>query len=103
MLLRRDATAVGAESDERLTAIVHGDVQGVGYRMFVLREAARLGLRGYVRNLPDGSVEAVAEGPRPLLEQFLAALRRGPRAADVTEVDVTWSPAVGAFTNFRVL
>jgi acylphosphatase len=95
--------SAGANQDERLTAIVHGDVQGVGFRMFVWREAVRLGLRGYVRNLPDGTVEVVAEGPRPLLEQLLAALRRGPRAAEVTSVDVTWSPAIGAFTNFRAL
>lgn len=95
--------SAGPDRDERLTAVVHGDVQGVGYRVFVLREAARLGLRGYVRNLPNGTVEVVAEGPRSLLEQFLAALRRGPRAAEITWVDVTWSPAIGAFTNFRVL
>ena len=58
-----------AGRDQRLTAIVHGDVQGVGYRFFAQRQAARLGLRGYVRNLRDGTVEVVAEGPRPLLDQ----------------------------------
>lgn len=93
----------GPEQSERLTAIVHGDVQGVGYRFFVQRQAAALGLRGYVRNLRDGTVEVVAEGPRPALEQLVAALRRGPSAAEVTTVDVTWSAAVGAFSNFRVL
>ncbi len=95
--------SAGASQDERLTAVVHGDVQGVGFRMFVLREAVRLGLRGYVRNVPDGTVEVVAEGPRSLLEQLLAALRRGPRMAEVASVDVTWSQAIGAFTNFRAL
>jgi acylphosphatase len=93
----------GPEQSERLTAIVRGDVQGVGYRFFVQRQAAALGLRGYVRNLRDGTVEVVAEGPRPALEQLLGVLRRGPSAAEVTAVDVTWSAAMGAFSNFRVL
>jgi acylphosphatase len=92
-----------AGRDERLTAIVRGDVQGVGYRFFVQRQAAHLGLVGYVQNRRDGSVEVVAEGPRPLLERLLAALRRGPSAADVSSLDVQWSSAVGAFTGFRVL
>ena len=79
-------------SDERLTAQVCGDVQGVGFRFFAMNRARALGLRGYVRNQRDGSVEVVAEGPRLQLEQLLAALRRGPIGAAVSEVVTMWSP-----------
>ena len=79
----------------RLQARVHGQVQGVGYRFYVRRQAAALGVRGYVRNLPDGSVEVVAEGERPVLEQLLRALERGPTGAVVERVDVRWEPAEG--------
>ena len=79
--------------DERLSAQVRGDVQGVGFRFFAMHRARALGLRGYVRNQRDGSVEVVAEGPRFQLEQLLAALRRGPIGAAVSEVVATWSSA----------
>ncbi len=58
----------------RLRAIVRGQVQGVGFRMWAQRRARMLGISGYVRNLADGSVEVVGEGPRETLEQFLAVL-----------------------------
>jgi acylphosphatase len=86
----------------RLHAIVRGDVQGVGYRFFARREAAARGLRGWVRNRADGSVELVAEGPRPALEAFAEALRRGPPAADVEEVDCAWEAASGGFGEFAI-
>jgi acylphosphatase len=88
--------------DERLTAVVHGEVHGVGYRFFAQRQAAALGLRGYVRNQRDGTVEVVAEGPRAQLDQFLEALRRGPSAADVTRVDASWSVAEGTLSGFHI-
>lgn|SRR5690348_17586385 len=91
-----------ATGDVRLTAIVHGSVQGVGYRFFVQRRAAALGLRGYVRNRPDGSVEVVAEGRRGELEQLLAALERGPYGADVGGVEAAWSVAQGTFSGFLI-
>jgi acylphosphatase len=67
--------------------IVSGRVQGVGFRWFVMREATRLDLAGYVRNLPDGSVEVVAEGPPAGLASLESALRHGPPAARVQAVD----------------
>src|SRR5438445_4917977 len=76
----------------QLRATVSGQVQGVGFRMWAQRRARALGLTGYVRNLHDGSVEAVGEGPRMLLEQFLVLLRRGPESADVRSVQVSWEP-----------
>lgn len=67
--------------------IVKGRVQGVGFRWFVTREAARLDLAGYVRNLPDGTVEVVAQGPEAALASLESALAHGPPAAHVSSVD----------------
>ena len=67
--------------------IVSGRVQGVGFRWFVMREAARLDLAGYVRNLPDGTVEVVAQGAIAALAALESALRHGPPVARVDGVD----------------
>jgi acylphosphatase len=67
--------------------LVSGAVQGVGFRYFVVRQAASLGLTGWTRNLPDGRVEVVARGPITHLSELEAALRSGPRLARVTAVD----------------
>jgi len=74
----------------RLTALVRGRVQGVGFRAFVRRQALDLRLDGYVENLPDGRVEVVAEGERSELEHLLVKLRTGPAHAEVDDIDVTW-------------
>ena len=67
--------------------LIQGRVQGVGFRWFVMREAERLGLEGYVRNLPDGSVEVVARGDDGAMGQLERALRRGPSSARVEHVE----------------
>jgi acylphosphatase len=67
---------------------IEGRVQGVGFRAFVEREAAALGLEGWVRNRRDGGVETVISGPREALEKFLVRARNGPRAARVDMVKV---------------
>lgn len=67
--------------------IIRGRVQGVGFRWFVMREAERLELGGYARNLPDGSVEVVSQGPETALEALERLLRRGPAAARVDGVE----------------
>jgi acylphosphatase len=85
---------------ERLHAVILGDVQGVGFRYFLMREAHSLGLRGWVRNRDDGSVEFVAEGARADLERLLEAARRGPSHARVSDVRVEWSAAAGGLTPF---
>jgi acylphosphatase len=95
--------SIPASRDERLTAIVHGDVQGVGFRYFVQHRAIRLGLRGYVRNRADGTVEVVAEGPRARLDELLQSLRRGPGGAYVSDVETTWTPAQDQFQGFRIV
>lgn len=86
-----------------LQAVVHGLVQGVNFRSFVVRHATALGLTGYVRNvLLDGTVEVVAEGEREKLEELLRHLHQGPRMARVERVDVTWSEFSGDFSGFDV-
>ena len=65
---------------------IEGRVQNVGYRAWMVREARRLGLSGWVRNRPDGSVEAVVAGPEPAVQALLTACRRGPVAAHVDRI-----------------
>jgi len=71
----------------RLFATVSGMVQGVGFRAWVQREALRWELTGYAKNLPDGSVEVVAEGPEHLLHQLVSKLEQGPPMSHVDCVD----------------
>ena len=86
-----------------LRAVVRGRVQGVGFREFVLNRARFLAVSGYVRNLPDGrSLEVVAEGSRPELEQLLSYLREGPRIARVDAVESDWGEPTGAYDGFGV-
>jgi acylphosphatase len=91
-----------SEQPVRLHAIVHGDVQGVGFRANTQHEAARRKLTGWVRNLWDETVETVAEGPRSVVEDFERYLHRGPSAAYVERVDVTYSEATGEFSGFHI-
>ena len=85
-----------------LYARVHGIVQGVGFRYAAVGRARALRLSGYVRNMDDGSVEVVAEGPALALSQILAWLNRGPPGARVTGVDHRSMPAAGAYRGFSV-
>lgn len=85
-----------------MRALVHGDVQGVGFRDFVRRRAEAAGLRGSVRNRPDGAVEVVAEGPEQAVEQLLGDLRIGPRLATVSRVEVERGAATGEPGGFRI-
>jgi acylphosphatase len=86
----------------RLTALVSGSVQGVGFRYWVREQAWPLGLRGAATNLRDGRVEVVAEGPREACEQLLAALR-GRTPGTVRDVVASWSDPVGEPVGFTVL
>ena len=82
--------------------LVSGRVQGVGYRMFAADCARREGLAGHVRNLPDGSVEAVAAGDLDSVTRFEAALWRGPSHARVEAVDVTDTAPLGLTGIFSI-
>lgn len=89
-------------SNERLHAWVEGSVQGVGFRFFVIQHAEELKLTGWVRNLWDGRVEVVAEGPHASLQKLLNHLKEGPRSASVSQVATEWLPASNEFTDFNV-
>lgn len=86
----------------RLHLVVSGRVQGVFYRQSTADAAAGLRLRGFVRNLPDGRVEVVAEGARAALEALLAFCRRGPPAARVEGVEAAWGEPAGDLGPFAV-
>ena len=86
----------------QLHAIVHGLVQGVFFRASTRDTAHRLHLVGWVRNLPDDTVEVLAEGDRPTLQRLLEFLHHGPPDARVTKVDAEWRAATGGFMDFRV-
>lgn len=79
-----------------------GTVQGVGYRMFAERAAARRRVDGWVRNLPDGSVEVLAEGEPDAVEEFRRDLSAGPRHAAVAAITETVETPAGTFRGFRV-
>ncbi len=87
---------------QELHAFVHGWVQGVGFRYFVVKNALALGLRGYTRNQSDDSVEVLAQGPRPALERLLTLLRQGPPAAEVSEVRTQWGRPTEHLSGFHV-
>ncbi|NLI00651.1 MAG: acylphosphatase [Chthonomonadales bacterium] len=88
---------------QHVRIIVRGRVQGVWFRESTKQTAVALGLVGTVRNLMDGSVEIIAEGPRNRLEALEVWARRGPDAAHVEEMEVEYGDAVGMATEFRVV
>lgn len=86
----------------RWKMVVSGKVQGVYYRASTEKEASRLGLSGYARNLPDGRVEIVAEGSREGLRQLHQWCQEGPPAAKVSAIDIEEQRANGEFQTFGV-
>lgn len=86
----------------RLRFLVTGRVQGVGFRYFARRVATRLGISGWVRNLPDGAVEAVADGSPDALARFQEELRRGPTLAVVENVRAGDTDPAEALVGFEI-
>ena len=87
----------------RAHIIVRGRVQGVFFRANMKEEADRLGVKGWVRNLPDGySVEAVVEGDEESVKRLIEWCHRGPPLARVEKVEVTYEPYKGEFKDFRI-
>lgn len=82
--------------------IVYGYVQGVFFRDFASRRATHLGLTGYVRNLPRGTVEVNAEGERKQLDQLIGYLKVGPPSAKVEKVVTNWSEYTGSYSRFSI-
>ncbi|MBD3286794.1 acylphosphatase [candidate division WOR-3 bacterium] len=88
--------------DARLHTMIHGVVQGVGFRFFTVRKAKRLNLSGWVRNVGYDKVETVAEGEKDALNAFLDELKVGPSTARVNKVDVQWDKPTHEFKDFQV-
>jgi len=86
----------------RVHLYISGRVQGVFYRRNAMQEAKGLGLTGWVRNLPDRRVEAVAEGDEKRVEEFISWCRKGPPLAIVREVKIHREPATGWFKIFEI-
>jgi acylphosphatase len=82
--------------------LIKGEVQGVGYRFFAQRAAARHQVVGYVRNCPDGTVEALVEGPMDSVEEFKNDLATGPQWAVVQQLEEIAIEPVGTYTAFRI-
>lgn len=82
--------------------VVSGRVQGVGFRYFVMNEAARLGVTGFVRNLSRAQVEVVAEGEEAALDELVSEVGRGPEAARVDNVQVSLQRPTGEFRDFAL-
>lgn len=85
-----------------MVVTLDGRVQGVGFRSFARYKALLLGIKGYVRNMPDGKVEVVAEGPEDKLEEFLNELKRGPVSARVRGVNVKFETPTYEFYDFFI-
>jgi acylphosphatase len=89
-------------SEQRAEILLSGLVQGVGFRYFVLKNAQQLGVKGYVKNLYDGSVFAVVEGERGLIEELFKVMRVGPRSAAVRNAKIEWKEFKNEFTTFEI-
>jgi len=86
----------------RAHVFVSGRVQGVFFRYETRQHARRVGVTGWVRNLPDGRVEAVFEGEKEAVEYMIEFCKRGPLAAKVEKVKVIWEPYKGEFESFTI-
>lgn len=86
----------------RAHVFVSGRVQGVFFRYETRRHARRVGVTGWVRNLPDGRVEAIFEGEKEAVDYMIEFCRRGPPAAKVEKVEVIWEPHKGEFDSFTI-
>jgi acylphosphatase len=91
-----------SDNKARLEGTLEGRVQGVGFRFFTRQTAERLGVNGWVRNEPDGSVTVVAEGDRDQLEKLADAIRKGPPPALVETADISWEEPDHGFSGFVV-
>ncbi len=87
---------------KRLHAIVEGRVQGVSFRYYTVQQARHLNLTGWVQNNPNHTVEVVAEGENANLEKLLTFLQSGSPAAQVNNIQISWSDASGTFDDFSV-
>ena len=89
---------------KEIDCVVRGKVQGVGYRLFVKKQADKLGLTGFAQNEEDGSVNVVAQGEPEILEKFVESLKSGPYFSRVDEVKVNWPNTLqDVLTEFEII
>jgi acylphosphatase len=81
---------------------IHGKVQGVGYRFFATRVARRMGLKGWIENNRDGTVEALVEGEKKTIDEWIEEIREGPRYAEVTHIEQESKDYTGRLPDFDV-
>jgi acylphosphatase len=86
----------------QIRIVVSGLVQGVNFRYFTLKQAQKIGIKGYVRNLPDGSVEAVADGENWMIDEFTKQLKTGPPISRVTGINVQPVESDEEFDGFEI-
>ena len=82
---------------------ITGKVQGVGFRYYVLRQAQELGIRGLVSNKPNGDVEALAQGEKTDLEQFIFKVKEGPSFSRVEDVSLNWLNEAEQYFGFEIV
>lgn len=87
---------------KQLSALIHGRVQGVGYRFFAAELARELGIVGYVRNTSSGDVEILAEAEEGLLAKFLGELRAGPPHSIIDDIHHTWTKPTRRYDRFYI-
>jgi acylphosphatase len=87
---------------KRTHVYVSGKVQGVFFRDYTRRHALELGLKGWVRNLPDGRVEAVVEGEEGKIKKLLLIVHKGSPASRVDNMDVRWEEYKGEYKDFKI-
>lgn len=91
-----------AAAQKRLSVFWSGRVQGVGFRYTAESVALELGVKGWVRNLPDGRVEAAGEGTEKVLKRFLEEIAGSPMKRYIEKVQVSWADAAGEFSDFQI-
>ena len=87
---------------KRANITIHGLVQGVFFRANTVKAAMALGLRGYAKNMPDGTVEVIAEGPEEKINELIEFCKKGPEAAKVSKVNVKFGKARNDFGGFEL-
>jgi acylphosphatase len=92
----------GEKEKARAHVLVSGRVQGVFFRLQTKHKADYYNVKGWIRNLPDGRLEAVFEGEKDVLQTIIAFCRHGPSGARVTNTYVTWGPYTGEFDRFKI-
>ena len=86
-----------------LDITISGFVQGVGYRHFVRKTAQGLGLTGWVRNTPDGRVEAVLQGTKEKIQEMITHCRKGPFLAEIEDVEIVWEKVKQDYPDFQIV